>query len=49
MNTIKWNLNRTGFVLSYSNGTKETYTDKFISNANYVKIGNQKFWMSKSN
>ena len=49
MNTIKWNLDRTGFVLKYGDGTKETYTDKPSSNTSYVIINGTRYWLSKVN
>lgn len=49
MNTIKWNLSRTGFVLTYKNGTKETYTEKVTNNNVYVRVNGLKYWLSKIN
>jgi hypothetical protein len=49
MNTIKWNSTRTGFTLTYSNGLKETYTDKPVSTTNYVKINDKTYWLLKVN
>ncbi len=47
MNTIKWNSTRTGFVLTFQDGTKETYNNK-PSSANFVKIEDQRFWLVKN-
>jgi hypothetical protein len=49
MNTIKWNLNRTGFVLTFENGTKETYCEKPSTNTTYVKVNGIRYWLCKVN
>jgi hypothetical protein len=49
MNTIKWNSTKTGFVLTFSNGVKETYGDKVKSSTTYIRIGEQKYWLIKVN
>ena len=49
MNTIKWNSTKTGFVLTFANGVKETYVDKMTANTTFVRIGDKKFWLLKVN
>ena len=49
MNTIKWNSTKTGFVLTFANGVKETYSDKVGPSTTYVRIGEQKYWLIKVN
>jgi hypothetical protein len=49
MNKIKWNSTKTGFVLTFTNGVKETYVDRMTSNTTFVKINDRKFWLLKVN
>lgn len=46
MNTIKWNKSRTGFTLTYTNGTIEVFSNNAVSNV-YVKINDEYFWLVK--
>lgn len=46
MNTIKWNLDRNGFTLTYTDGSKEFFTNKPVSTT-YVKINDDIFWLIK--
>jgi hypothetical protein len=49
MNKIKWNSKKTGFTLTFTNGVKETYSEKYVSNNNFVRISDKKYWLVKSN
>ena len=46
MNTIKWNLDRNGFTLTYTDGSKEVFINKPVSTT-YVKINDDIFWLIK--
>jgi len=49
MNKIKWNSTRTGFVLKFDGGYKETYSSKLTLNSSFVRIDGQKYWLLKTN
>lgn len=48
MNTIKWNNSKTGFVLTYEDGRKETFSVNQGNNTTvFVKVNDSIYWLIK--